>query len=92
MMVSPTLVSFSDMLISILTGLVWDFLPVMLVMVFHHRNFKGVSRPIINANEEEEVCTMLDYASKSKSDNSTMGRHLSKSSLNDDADDLLSLK
>ena len=25
---------------TILTGLVWDFFPVMLMMVFHHRNFK----------------------------------------------------
>ena len=31
---------------TILTGLVWDFLPVMLMMFFHHHNFK--ERPEMN--------------------------------------------
>ena len=37
---NPTFNHFWSMMAAVLTGLVWDFMPVMLIMIFHHHNFK----------------------------------------------------
>ena len=37
---NPTFTHFWSMMAAVLTGLVWDFFPCMLIMVFHHHNFK----------------------------------------------------
>ena len=38
--------NFNEMLAAILLGLFWDFMPVMMILIFHYRNFKVQSAAV----------------------------------------------
>ena len=47
--------NYSIMLLDLLVGVVCDYLPIMLLLIFHKRNFSEKKRNSVENNEEDQT-------------------------------------
>ncbi len=50
-------VNYGEMVSVMLLAILWDFVPVMILLVFHYHNYKAQASSIETVNQEEDTTT-----------------------------------